>query len=51
MVGTRLDAIEDVAPLQATPASLAQQLWEKAARLAESRVRQAQAAREGFERR
>jgi hypothetical protein len=49
-VGARLDAIEAAPQLQATPASVAQEVRLEAGRLAESQVRQAQAAREGFER-
>jgi len=49
-VGVRLDAIEAAPPMQVTPAVIAQQIREEAARLADGQVRQAQAAREGFER-
>jgi len=49
-VGVRLDAIEAAPPMQVTPATIAQQIRDEAARLADSQVRQAQAAREGFER-
>src|SRR5262245_12615362 len=50
MVGARLTAVEAAPQLQATPATVAQQVRQEAARLAESQVAQAQAAREGFER-
>jgi len=49
-VGARLAAIEISPSLQATPATMAQEVRLEAGRLAESQVRQAQAAREGFER-
>ncbi len=49
-VGTRLAAIEVSPQLQATPATVAQQVRQEAGRLAETQVLQAQAAREGFER-
>lgn len=49
-VGVRLDTIEASPPLQVTPASLAKQIREEAAQLADGQARQAQAAREGFER-
>lgn len=49
-VGARLDAIEAAPPMQVTPATIAQQIRDEAARLADGQVRQAQAAREGFER-
>ncbi|HUB47437.1 MAG TPA: DUF6118 family protein [Acetobacteraceae bacterium] len=49
-VGARLDAIEAAPPMQVTPATIAQQIREEAARLADGQVRQMQAAREGFER-
>ena len=49
-VGARLAAIETLPQLQATPATVAQQVRQEAGRLAESQVAQAQAAREGFER-
>jgi len=49
-VGTRLDAIEAAPPMQVTPATIAQQMRDEAAWLADSQARQMQAAREGFER-
>ena len=49
-VGVRLDAIEAAPPMQVTPATIAQQIRDEAARLADGQVRQMQAAREGFER-
>jgi hypothetical protein len=49
-VGAQLTAIEGSPQLQATPASLAQQVRQEAGRLAESQVAQARAAQEGFER-
>lgn len=49
-VGARLDAIEASPQLQATPATVAQQMRQEAVRLAEGQVAQALAAREGFER-
>jgi len=49
-VGARLDSIEAAPPMQVTPATIAQQIRAEAARLADGQVRQAQAAREGFER-
>jgi len=49
-VGARLDAIEAAPPMQVTPATIAQQIRDEAARLADGQVRQMQAAREGFER-
>jgi Family of unknown function (DUF6118) len=50
VVGARLDAIEASPQLQATPATVAQQVRQEANRLAEGQVAQALAAREGFER-
>lgn len=49
LVGARLEAIEGAPQLQGTPATIGRQIRDEAARLAESQVRQAQAAREGFE--
>jgi hypothetical protein len=49
-VGARLDAIEAAPPMQVTPATIAQQIRDEAVRLADGQVRQAQVAREGFER-
>jgi len=49
-VGARLDAIEAAPPMQVTPATIAQQMRDEAARLADGQARQMQAAREGFER-
>jgi Family of unknown function (DUF6118) len=49
-VGARLTVIEASPQLQATPATMAQQVRQEASRLAESQVTQALAAREGFER-
>jgi hypothetical protein len=49
-VGARLDAIEAAPPMQVTPATIAQQIRDEAARLADGQAKQAQAAREGFER-
>jgi len=49
-VGARLDAIEAAPPMQVTPATIAQQIRDEAARLADGQARQMQAAREGFER-
>jgi hypothetical protein len=49
-VGMRLAAVEALPQLQATPASVAQEVRLEAGRLAEGQVRQTQAAREGFER-
>jgi len=49
-VGARLAAIETSPQLQATPAVVAQQVRWEAGRLAESQIKQAQAAREEFER-
>src|SRR6185295_15768093 len=49
-VGARLTTIEAAPQLQTTPATVAQQVRQEAARLAESQVAQAEAAREGFER-
>jgi len=49
-VGTRLDAIEAAPPMQVTPATIAQQMRDEAAWLADSQARQMQTAREGFER-
>jgi hypothetical protein len=49
-VGARLAAIEAAPSLRETPAAVAEDLRLEAGRLAESQVRQAQAAREGFER-
>ena len=49
-VGARLAAIETSPQLQATPAVMAQQVRQEAGRLAESQIKQAQAAQEGFER-
>jgi len=49
-VGARLDAIEAAPPMQVTPATIAQQMRDEAARLADSQARQMQVAREGFER-
>ncbi|HUB48834.1 MAG TPA: DUF6118 family protein [Acetobacteraceae bacterium] len=50
VVGARLDAIEAAPPMQVTPAVIAQQIRDEAVRLVDSHARQAQAAREGFER-
>ena len=50
VVGARLEAIEASPQLQATPATVAQQVRQEASRLAEGQVTQALAAREGFER-
>ena len=49
-VGARLDAIEAAPPMQVMPATIAQQIRAEAVRLADSQIRQAQAARDGFER-
>lgn len=49
-VGARLAAIETSPQLQTTPAVVAQQIRQEAGRLAESQIKQTQAAREGFER-
>jgi len=49
-VGARLDSIEAAPPMQVTPAMIARQIREEAARLADNQTRQMQAAREGFER-
>lgn len=49
-VGARLDAIEAAPPMQVTPATIAQQIRDEAMRLADGQAKQAQAAREGFER-
>lgn len=49
-VGARLDAIEAAPPMQVTPATIAQQIQDEAARLADGQARQMRAAREGFER-
>ena len=48
--GVRLTAIEASPQLQATPATVAQQVRQEASRLAEGQIAQARAAREGFER-
>jgi hypothetical protein len=48
--GDRLTAIEGLPQLQATPASVAQQMRQEAGRLAESQVAQARASQDGFER-
>jgi hypothetical protein len=49
-IGTQLAAIEATPQLQATPATIAQQIRHEAVRLADSQIQQAQAARDGFER-
>jgi uncharacterized protein DUF6118 len=49
-VGAQLSAIEASPQLQATPATVAEQMRQEAGRLAESQVAQARAAQQGFER-
>ena len=49
-VGARLSAIEASPQLQATPATVAEQMRQEAVRLAESQVAQARTAQQGFER-
>lgn len=49
-IGTQLAAIEAAPQLQATPATIAQQIRQEAVRLADSQIKQAQAARDGLER-